>query len=369
MRRLSVVTSRCSLRSQWLAILMCSLAAPAAAQEFDIPQGLASDGADLASAMAGLAKTVIAQQRSTAAPDQTLRFRAQIVAGDYPQALAVLEQLRAPLQAQSSPRVRARYLDYVLYARSILATREKKTSFDAAYRSAFRALIEPLDDRTAAIVVNGLSYDTISEAERSLAQDLDALKGKHTLPLAAAIKLIRDYADREIHRAFGPTTPELMAEDDSHRYVTEKDVRVAMSDGGTVCALIVRPAGPTPLAALLQFTIYNDAAAILREARRAASNGYVGVIGLTRGKGCSPDRIVPYEHDGADGAALIDWIAAQPWSDGRVGMYGGSYSGFTSWAAAKYQPKALKAIMVGAPVAPGIDAPMEGNVFWSLIYL
>ena len=57
--------------------------------------------------------------------------------------------------------------------------------------------------------------------------------------------------------------------------------------------------------------------------------------GFTRGKACSPDQPVPYVHDGADAAALIDWISRQPWSDGRVGMYGGSYSGMTPWAAAK----------------------------------
>jgi putative CocE/NonD family hydrolase len=49
-------------------------------------------------------------------------------------------------------------------------------------------------------------------------------------------------------------------------------------------------------------------------------------------------------------------------------MYGGSYSGGTAWAAAKHMPKGLKAIMVGAPVAPGIDVPMEGNVFWNFVY-
>ncbi|HYX69509.1 MAG TPA: CocE/NonD family hydrolase, partial [Terriglobales bacterium] len=53
---------------------------------------------------------------------------------------------------------------------------------------------------------------------------------------------------------------------------------------------------------------------------------------------------------------------------GRVGMYGGSYSGFTSWATAKHRPKALKALMTGAPGAPGIDVPMEGNVFWNFVY-
>ena len=91
-------------------------------------------------------------------------------------------------------------------------------------------------------------------------------------------------------------------------------------------------------------------------------------MGLTRGKGCSPDAPVPYEKDGADAAAVIDWISRQPWSDGRVGMYGGSYEGFTQWAAAKHMPKALKALMPSVAVAPGIDVPMEGNVFQTFVY-
>jgi len=82
--------------------------------------------------------------------------------------------------------------------------------------------------------------------------------------------------------------------------------------------------------------------------------GYAGVEGFTRGKACSPDKPIPYEHDGADAAAVIDWISRQPWSDGRVGMYGGSYEGFTQWAAAKHRPKALKAMMPSVTAAPGI---------------
>jgi putative CocE/NonD family hydrolase len=132
--------------------------------------------------------------------------------------------------------------------------------------------------------------------------------------------------------------------------------------------LIVRPQTAARLPALFQFTIYVDSATNVADARRSVDHGYVGVIGYTRGKACSPDVPAPYVHDGADAAAVIEWIARQPWSDGRVGMYGGSYSGFTTWAATKYRPKALKAIMVGAPVGPGIDVPMEGNVVWNFLY-
>ena len=115
---------------------------------------------------------------------------------------------------------------------------------------------------------------------------------------------------------------------------------VETPDDATVCAIVVRPrAAREPLPALLQFTIYADSIASMRDALLSAANGYVGVTGFTRGKACSTDVTVPYVHDGADATALIDWIAAQSWSDGRVGMYGGSYSGFTAWAAAKHMPR------------------------------
>src|SRR6266550_9533784 len=133
--------------------------------------------------------------------------------------------------------------------------------------------------------------------------------------------------------------------------------------------MVVRPR-PTSrrLPALLNFTIYADSESNVNDARRAASNGYAGVVGLTRGKRCSPDAPVPYEYDGVDASAVIDWISRQPWSDGRVGMYGGSYEGFTQWAAAKHLPKALKALMPSVTAAPGIDVPMEGNVFQTFVY-
>jgi putative CocE/NonD family hydrolase len=347
-------------------IYLWLLAAPAVAQTLDTPADI-TDEAALPRIMPRIAQAFIDSQPRGQPADLDVLFRAQLVAGLYNEALASLDQLRAPLADNPSPRVRARYLDYVLYTRSQLAVKQAKT-FQAAYRKTFRAVIGPLDNRTAAMAVNGLSFDSLSPASKALQQDLAALKGKSAMSMTESAKVIDDYNDREIYRALGWASTELIAEDDAHRYTVQEDVQVATPDGARICALIVRPVGKRKLPTLLQFTIYNDAGALFRDARRAASNDYVGVMGLTRGKGCSSGEIAPYEHDGPDAAALIDWIAAQKWSDGKIGMYGGSYSGFTSWATAKQHPKALKSIMVGAPVAPGIDAPMEGNVFWNFIY-
>jgi uncharacterized protein len=355
------------MRHANLLILICAIAAPAMAQSINVPAAI-TDEAALPRLMPRFAKAVIAfQEADHQRPDPVALFKAQLVAGLYGDALTTLRGLRAPLADDPSPRVRARYLEYVLYARSRVTAKETKTPFRAAYRKTFDTLIHALDNKTSAMAVNSLSFDNLSQANQALGQDLPQLKGKAAISLPESFKLIADYGEREMYRALGSTTADLIAEDDARRYTVEKDVTVPVP-GGSICTLIIRPLGDHKSPALLQFTIYNDPVTLLRDARRSASNDYVGVIGLVRGKGCSPGEIIPYERDGHDAAALVDWIAAQPWSDGQVGMFGGSYSGFAPWAAAKQHPKALKSIMVGAPVGPGIDVPMEGNAFWNFIY-
>lgn len=151
-------------------------------------------------------------------------------------------------------------------------------------------------------------------------------------------------------------------------YVEEDNVRVPIR-GGVVCALVVRPSHQTSrLPAALVFTIYADPAKDAKEMHYAVDRGYVGVTAYTRGKACSDSAIVPYEDDGRDADAVIEWIAKQPWSDGRVGMYGGSYNGFTQWAAAKHPPAALKTIVPYVANNPGDGLPMQNNVFLPVNY-
>lgn len=60
---------------------------------------------------------------------------------------------------------------------------------------------------------------------------------------------------------------------------------------------------------------------------------------------------------------MIDWISKQPWCNGSVGMYGGSYNGFTQWAACKTLHPALKTIVPYVANRPGMGLPMENNIF------
>ena len=152
-------------------------------------------------------------------------------------------------------------------------------------------------------------------------------------------------------------------------YIVDERVLIQVPDGATISAVVVRRANvTTPQPAALQFTIYAQPQVDAQRMEYAADRGYVAVTAYSRGKGDSPDTIAPYEFDGHDAAGVIDWIAQQPWSDGQVGMYGGSYNGFTQWAAAKWMPRALKTIVPWVAQNPGDGLPVQNNVFLLVNY-
>jgi putative CocE/NonD family hydrolase len=148
----------------------------------------------------------------------------------------------------------------------------------------------------------------------------------------------------------------------------QDSVLLKTRDGAFVTVMVARKKGVTEkLPAIFQFTIYARRTDSLK-IQEAADRGYVGVFAYTRGKWNSPGEPLAYETDGRDAYDVIDWISKQPWSDGRVGMYGGSYNGFTQWAATKKLHPALKTIVPSAAVAPGLDVPMTNNVQMSFVF-
>ena len=339
----------------------------ASAQE--LPFSSAAIGTDTARALAVLAKQAIVAYKGD---DRGLYldnlFRLQIVAGRYADAINTLSSLRTLKAGGDVRQADATLLLYTIFARANASHDHDGSPFESAFQRIFREVLTPLDDRTSWLVERPL-FVYVPAVQQSFITALQRQQNKSAISLVDALKLIRAYQVEQAIGSLPPLAATIVEEDNRRRYIVETDVRVRMPDGATVCTMVVRPrAARERLPALLTFTIYADPRPLLLEARRAASRGYAGVVGYTRGKGCSPDSPVPYEHDGADATALIDWISAQTWSDGRVGMWGGSYSGFTQWAAAKHVPKALKALMPQASVAPAIDVPMDGNLFLSFVY-
>ncbi|MDO8180243.1 MAG: CocE/NonD family hydrolase [Undibacterium sp.] len=153
------------------------------------------------------------------------------------------------------------------------------------------------------------------------------------------------------------------AQDLGADYEVQDHVIITSSDGASISAIVVRKKfASLPLPTVLQFTIYARERDIT-SLKEAADHGYVGVMAYSRGKYLSPDVIAPYEHDAKDAYAVIDWISKQSWSNGAVGMYGGSYNGFTQWAATKRLHPALKTIVPYVANRPGMGLPMENNIF------
>ena len=156
---------------------------------------------------------------------------------------------------------------------------------------------------------------------------------------------------------------------DTINYVIDDSVMIHTKEGITLSAVVVRKRGVRQkLPAALMFFIYSNTERSLFEAKSAADHGYVGIVADTRGKRLSPESIEPYENETRDVNSVIDWVVKQEWSDGRVGMYGGSYSGFAQWAATKYLNPALKTIVPYVAAIPGLGLPMENNVFLNANY-
>lgn len=139
-------------------------------------------------------------------------------------------------------------------------------------------------------------------------------------------------------------------------------VRVPMRDGVELHAIVYRPvAAEKPVPALLVKTPYM-ASSYHFEAMEFARHGFAVVLVDARGRGNSDGVFDAFQSDGLDGYDAVEWIAAQPWCNGKVGMFGGSYDGFGQWATVKHRPPHLATIVPTASVGFGIDFPMLNNV-------
>jgi putative CocE/NonD family hydrolase len=127
----------------------------------------------------------------------------------------------------------------------------------------------------------------------------------------------------------------------------DRNVRIPMRDGVMTSADIYRPAGAGKLPVLLQRTPYNKNASggvYQVFAIRAAGAGYAVVIQDVRGRYNSGGDFHPFVQEQPDGFDTCEWIVNQPWSNGRIGMFGGSYVGLTQWQAAIAKAPGLEAV-------------------------
>jgi putative CocE/NonD family hydrolase len=288
----------------------------------------------------------------------------QMAAGNYAAAHISRQSLRDRRRSLNAGRPVSRDVIYDIYAHAKAIEAEDRVSFADAFTTAYAEVVTKLSDQDAYTVAEWLDASPATFRDE-LQKRFDRQRADESIAPPDAVELIWAYLAYDAYRAFSPLVESLNGEEDSRRYLFDNEIEIKTPDGATLDAVVVRPKSPSkPLPALLEFTIYDAR----NYAKECAAHGYVGVVAYARGTHTTPRDVLPYQHDGDDARTVIAWIAKQTWSDGRVGMYGDGYSGFTSWAAAKHIPPALKAIATSAASAPGIDVPMGGSIFQNSAY-
>ncbi len=180
----------------------------------------------------------------------------------------------------------------------------------------------------------------------------------HFLPLIVAAKLI----GQTLPPMASPTPKE--SPPPSGDYVLRWGVKIPMRDKVELNGTLYLPRSSdsnarTPVIFTLTPYVsdsYHDRAAYF------ASHGYAFVLVDVRGRGNSAGEFEPFAQEPRDGYDVVEWLAAQPFCDGKVAMWGGSYAGFDQWATAKEFPPHLATIVPAAAAHPPLDYPSYLNV-------
>nr|WP_257818271.1 CocE/NonD family hydrolase [Phenylobacterium sp. J367] len=148
---------------------------------------------------------------------------------------------------------------------------------------------------------------------------------------------------------------------------------MTLRDGTKLAANVYKPAGKGPWPVILSRTPYlkdgratdetpDPGPGLAKQAKRYTDAGYVFVLQDVRGKGRSEGFYAAFENDIEDGYDAVEWVAAQPWSNGKVGMTGGSALGITANSAAMANPPHLVTAYVVVAPADRLTYSYPGGV-------
>ena len=350
---------------KYALILLSLILMPIAsfAQEFPFPKENYADSAVFAQALQELAKQIQdSVTYSNTEVSVTSKMDLSLMAGRYEEVLPYLDSMRQAYEADFRPGM---FIPFEVYAHSKALQEQSangsfqevfKTRFQEAY-SAINTASKEMADRYAQTTTDNLKL--ILESWKN------NFKGSDSLNLENALALINIHNFYQVYSETSHMMQKVVTDYNANTYDIQTRV-IETKDGNKIQAYVVRKKSLTgKLPTVFIFNIYADSLGDIGRAKYYAAEGYAGVVANTRGKILSDHELDPFEFDGKDAYELIDWISKQHWSNGKVGMEGGSYLGFAQWAALKNIHPALKTVIPKVSVGPGIDYPMNGNVFMS----
>jgi putative CocE/NonD family hydrolase len=148
----------------------------------------------------------------------------------------------------------------------------------------------------------------------------------------------------------------------------QESLPASMRDGTVLRADVYRPRTQDPVPVILMRTQYGKSGAQAGDRYQTpdwfASQCYLVVVQDIRGQGASGGTFTEFAHDQDDGYDTVEWAAALPGSNGKVGMYGSSYVGATQWLAATATPPHLTTIVPANTASDYYDGwTYEGGEF------
>jgi hypothetical protein len=152
-----------------------------------------------------------------------------------------------------------------------------------------------------------------------------------------------------------------------HNITLDRDVAVAMRDGNRLLADVYRPSDPGRYPALLMRTPYDKRQAAGAFVFGAVKRGYVVTLQDVRGQFQSEGSFNPYLQEINDGHDTIEWLAGQPYVNGKVGTFGLSYPGAVQWMTAPTRPPHLVAMVPAMTFANARHFTYHGGIFVSPI--
>lgn len=252
-------------------------------------------------------------------------------------------------------------VQFEIYAKTLKNINPNHLFIDQ-YKAEFYKKYESLPVKSQIILPRYFNVDIEKTKKDIIAILKNDFENKDSIELKKALSLLRSYNSYIVSSNSFEYAKKYLKELESKSFEVKDSLLI---NNEISIRVVLNKKVINPESAILVNTIY-PTSDDLNDQKEQASYGYHSVYIYPRGKYISNSKIEPFEHEADDINKIIDWIIKQLWSNGKVGMIGGSYLGFSQWATVKNIHPALKTIIPQASVGIGtMDFPMNNNIFAS----